>query len=627
MLWWIVICGSRIITTTHISQVAKEVAKEFGDIYNMEVLSDDNSKRLFYGRVFGVNYNGSIDNQYVEATEKILKKCGGVPLSIITIASLLVDKPMGDWSKVYDSIGFGHTDHNDEVQNTRKILSFSYYDMPSYLKLCLLYLSIYPEDHSIKKDSLIWKWVAEGFVYEEQGKTLFEVGERYFIELINKSMIQPIETYGMVGGCRIHDMVLDLIRILAIEENFVKILDKVHEEHNSSSQSSTTRRMALHKRGNQDEKDSLTVDLTQLRSFNAIECTISMMPSLVRFQALRVLALEGCYVEGGLNLKHLGKLHQLRYLGLKETSVAELPREIGDLVHLQTLDVMGTGLKELPANIGRLNKLMRLCVDYGTRLPVGVGNLRSLQELKMYITSIATFEMAQYGNLLVEVGKLKELRWLQISGHKFDEGISMALLECVRGLHRIQNLVLQFLQYDDCISNWEGWVHWEPPRQLQQFSIWFAPFPRLPMWINSMSVPHLSRLNLIVSTIEARDLDELARLPALRFLNLFSAMRFSCTVAGGGGLFANLRYCETNIRLTFLQGAMPMLTRLILCNRLLVSEDGAVSDIGLENLPRLNHVWVGLCCSGATARQVEEAEAALRRAVHAHPNRPAFYVG
>lgn len=113
-------------------------------------------------------------------TDRILKKCAGVPLATITISSLLASKGRSEteWYKVYNSIGTG-MENSLDAENMTKILSFSYYDLPFHLRTCLLYLSMFPEDYEVEKDRFIWMWTSEGFIqYGKEGKRLFEVGER-----------------------------------------------------------------------------------------------------------------------------------------------------------------------------------------------------------------------------------------------------------------------------------------------------------------------------------------------------------------------------------------------------------------------------------------------------------------
>jgi disease resistance protein RPM1 len=153
-------------------------------------------------------------------------KCAGIPLAIITMASLLADKPAEKWDELYRSIAFG-TEDNSQAQNTMRIVSFSYYDLPAHLRTCLLYISAFPEDSIIPKDSLVWMWVAEGFVEKKQGMRLFEIGEGYFHDLINRSMIEAIKSRNddsIVTGCHVHDMVLDFIRSMSHQENFFSVV-------------------------------------------------------------------------------------------------------------------------------------------------------------------------------------------------------------------------------------------------------------------------------------------------------------------------------------------------------------------------------------------------------------------
>ncbi|KAF7111970.1 hypothetical protein CFC21_111919, partial [Triticum aestivum] len=212
--------GSRIIATTRIIKVAKSCCSNSGDqLYQMPPLNDVDSRRLFFNRIF--NLENSCPPQLEDVSARILRKCGGVPLAIITIASLLSHKPQNpaEWERLQDSIGAGLSYESDgDGKDMRHILLLSYWDLPHHLKTCLLYLCIYPEDAKISCEELKWKWIAEGFIATKWG-SLYQEAESCSNELVNRSMIQIVDDVDSFEEkyCQVHDMVFDLIISLSDE--------------------------------------------------------------------------------------------------------------------------------------------------------------------------------------------------------------------------------------------------------------------------------------------------------------------------------------------------------------------------------------------------------------------------
>ena len=367
---------SIIITTTRILDVAEQI----GGCYKLKPLTHERSKKLFYGRIFGSE--GKCPGQYFEVSEKILKKCGGVPLAIITTSSLLANKSgdIKEWNDVCGSIGFGLAS-NPSMDSMRKILLLSYYDLPSHLKACLLYLTIFPEDYRIDKERLILRWIAEDFVHcEDESQSLFELGESYFNELLNRSLIQVADkdyNDNTILSCRVHDMVLELICSLSREESFVTtVLGDSRQSMPSSG--STVRRLSL------QNTTWPKLEMSKLRSVTIFSLTITnMMPSLSCCHLLRVLDLEDCNLKEHPSLRFVVNLFHLRYLSLAGTGYSgELPVEVAKLQFLETLRLHGTEIEELPSSIVGLTQLMFLIGGNHTSLPNGLRYLTSLEMLR-----------------------------------------------------------------------------------------------------------------------------------------------------------------------------------------------------------------------------------------------------
>nr|BAJ94458.1 predicted protein [Hordeum vulgare subsp. vulgare] len=217
--------GSRVMVTTRLDDVAATAClSDRACIYSMKPLKEQDSRRLFFSRVFGPGK--FCPPKFKQISAQILKKCGGLPLAIITIASLLASRearPLSEWESIMNSLG-AKSATKPTLEEMRGILDLSYMHLPVYLRPCFLYLGMYPEDREIERADLVRQWIAEGFVCNSHGADLDDVAKSYFNELVNRSMIQPGRTsYGEVLSCRVHDMMLDLILCKSTEDNFISV--------------------------------------------------------------------------------------------------------------------------------------------------------------------------------------------------------------------------------------------------------------------------------------------------------------------------------------------------------------------------------------------------------------------
>ncbi|KAM3280567.1 hypothetical protein ACQJBY_047396 [Aegilops geniculata] len=402
-------CSSRIIATTRIIDVAKSCCSGGDDrVYELEALSDPHSRILFFKRLFGSEEH--CPDVLKEVSNKIVKKCGGLPLAIISISGLLVNRPAvrEEWDKVKRSIGSA-LEKTKSLEGMSSILSLSYNDLAPHLKTCLLYLSLFPEDHVIDRDKLVRRWIAEGFISEERGQSKQEVAENYFYELINKSMVQSvdIEYDGKVHACRVHDMMLEIIISKSAEDNFTTVVGG--GQTSLPNHQGSIRRLSIQHIDKELASELANVDLSHVRTLIVMpSCCVTHLPSLDWFEALRVLDFEGCEDLKDCDMKGMEKLFQLKYISFRGTNISKLPLGILMLGNLETLDLRNSYVRELPAGITRLTALRHLIGVLNKQLPNGIGGMRNLQLMPMFVIS------SQETDVLEDLGSLTSLEELHV---------------------------------------------------------------------------------------------------------------------------------------------------------------------------------------------------------------------
>ncbi|XP_047982699.1 putative late blight resistance protein homolog R1B-23 [Salvia hispanica] len=182
------------------------------NIHIMRFLDDEQSWHLFQHNVFG-DHDCPLELQCVG--EKLVKGCGGLPLSIVTMAGLLSRIPRAP--KLWQQI-----EVNDE--QLVSILSLSYNHLPPHLRKCFLYMAGFPQVYDIRASELIKLWVAEGFLEcRNESKSIEMAAEDCLEDLIKQSLvlISSRKSDGKIKSCRLHSMVWDFCVRQAGKEKFL----------------------------------------------------------------------------------------------------------------------------------------------------------------------------------------------------------------------------------------------------------------------------------------------------------------------------------------------------------------------------------------------------------------------
>ncbi|KAG2644625.1 hypothetical protein PVAP13_2KG375560 [Panicum virgatum] len=265
---------SRVIVTTRREDVARHCAaaghvpdgQEL--IYELKPLNDVEAKSLLCQKVYkkcDYTMPPDMENQ----ANYILKKCWGLPLAISTIGGFLSNrsKTSIEWRNLHEHLG---AELESNLHDITKVILSSYDGLPYHLKSIFLYLSIFPDNHEIRRTRLLRRWMAEGYIGKKRGMPVEDVAARFYNELINRSMIQGSKASRGAGvdRCQVHSMVREIILSKFTEENQLFLIEK----HSNDIPQSKIRHLVVSRWKNRHEKLQ-NINLSFIRSLTIFgEC-------------------------------------------------------------------------------------------------------------------------------------------------------------------------------------------------------------------------------------------------------------------------------------------------------------------------------------------------------------------
>ncbi|KAL4597177.1 hypothetical protein ACB092_12G216100 [Castanea dentata] len=414
--------GSKILVTTR----SPTIASMMGTMspYKLEGLLHQESLSLFIKWAFDEGKERQHTN-LVEIGDAIVKKCKGVPLAVKSLGSLLYSKfDERDWLFVRDNEMWKLNRKEGDILS---VLQWSYNQMPSYLKQCFAFLSLFPKDYEFNTLNLIPRWMANGLLQSpNENQEPEDIGNQYIDELYSRCFLEDYIDLGYLREFKIHDLAHDLALSSAQSECLIincqiqNISKKVwHLSYTDNTWQNENVLKCLQK------SKGLRTILSMVKGVGP--STKSFVDSCVsNFRYMRLLDLSDSSFE--VLPSSIGTMKHLRLLDLRSNCrIHKLPNSICKLQNLQTLNLRGCEkIEELPKDIRYLIRLRMFFMTTKQKSLLGCpsslrrlalydcGNLESLVETMQVCTSLRMLHIDTCGGLISLLPTLKFLTMLEV---------------------------------------------------------------------------------------------------------------------------------------------------------------------------------------------------------------------
>ncbi|KAF9605123.1 hypothetical protein IFM89_014114 [Coptis chinensis] len=147
--------GSKITVTTRSLEVSMLVSA--GKPYHLQCLLDGDCWSLLKEEALG-NTDLNTVPELNKIGVKIAIKCKGLPLAAKTLGSLMrsVRVDENEWNKILQSKMWDFI-----VPDLRS----GYHPLPSHLRQCFAYCSLFPQNYDFERDKIVQMWMGKGSSY------------------------------------------------------------------------------------------------------------------------------------------------------------------------------------------------------------------------------------------------------------------------------------------------------------------------------------------------------------------------------------------------------------------------------------------------------------------------------